>query len=212
MKIKKTSKITSLLLLFFVLPVLVQGAEKIPGKYKDLPGASRQVVKDSIEVVEFMSFYCGHCFAMFKNEPMLKGRYPHKLKFKYVPIQWGKAPTTPAEAFLIARDMGKGDEMRHAIFTAAFEQKKDIGSAVVLGELAKKIGLANEFNKRLASGEKRAEVENNMALTRKLRIEATPTVIMAGNIVVSPMQTGGKMIPMMQNLDMIISGLLKGKK
>jgi len=206
-------KILSLLLfsLIIISPVFssAQGRPDIMGKYTILPNAPQEEVKDTVNIIEFMSFYCGHCFGFHKNSTILKGRYPHRLKFKYIPIQWGEAPSKPTEAYLIARDMGKEKEMRNALFSAAFEQKLDISKIEVLEKLGSSVGLSEEFSKKLKSGAKAKEVGENLDFARRLNIDHTPTVIIAGNIVVTPTMTGGKIIPMLQNVDSIRSSLYK---
>ncbi|HDZ84442.1 MAG TPA: hypothetical protein ENH45_04405, partial [Nitrospirae bacterium] len=92
----------------------------------------------------------------------------------------------PGEAYLIAKDAGKGEEMKKAIFKALFIEEKDIGKVEVLEELGLKLGLGFDFSHKLRTGEKAGEVGKAILMTKKYGIDETPTLIIAGNLKTTP--------------------------
>jgi thiol:disulfide interchange protein DsbA len=139
-----------------------------------------------VEVIEFLSFYCGHCYEFEKSIPVVKGNFPKKIKWKVVPVYWGKGSPKPGEAYFLAEEAGKGEQMKKAIFEAFFIEKKDIGSIEVLEDLGMKVGLGFDFSRRLRAGEKVKEAGEAFIKLNAYKIDETPTLIIAGNMKTSP--------------------------
>jgi len=158
----------------------------IKGTYTKVPGVQFNFDGNQVEIIEFFSFYCGHCFEFEKSIPVIKGNFPKKIKWIQVPIYWGEGSPKPGEAYLIAEDSGKGEEMKKAIFTALFVDGKDIGKLEVLEELGVKAGLGFDFSHKLRTGQKAGEVGKAILMTKTYGIDETPTLIIAGNIKTGP--------------------------
>ena len=158
----------------------------IKGIYTTVPGVQFEFDGKQVEIIEFFSFYCGHCFEFEKSIPVIKGNFPKKTKWRQVPIFWGKGSPKPGEAYFLAKDAGKGEEMKKAIFNAIFKEGKDIGKVEVLEELGAKIGLGFDFSRKLRTGEKAGEVGKAILMTKTYGIEETPVLIIAGNIKTGP--------------------------
>lgn len=185
MSFKKFFIIFSVLILF---PVFVNAQQRpsIMGIYDEVPGQRFVYDGSQVEVLEFFSFYCGHCYEFEKFIPVIKGNFPKKIKWKVVPIYWGKGSPKPAEAYFLAVEAGKGEEMKKALFEAFFIEKRDIGSLEVLESLSAKVGLGFDFSRRLRTGEKALDAEEAVTLSRIYGIDETPTLIIAGDLKVSP--------------------------
>ncbi|MBL7031551.1 MAG: DsbA family protein [Nitrospira sp.] len=141
----------------------------------------------TVEVIEFMSFYCHTCYDFESAIPVIKGNFPKKINWKTVPIYWSEhGSPKPGEAYLLAEEAGKGEAMKKALFKAQMVEKRNIGDVSVLDEIAGKIGLGADFSKKLRSGEKAEEVQKAVDLSRKYGISETPTLIIAGNIKTDP--------------------------
>ncbi len=175
---------TCLLLLAF--PAFAAETSTIAGIYKELPGQQFHFDGKNVEIVEFLSFYCGHCYHFEKSIPVIKGNFPGKIKWKTIPIFWGKGSPKPGEAYFLAVDAGKGEQMKKALFHAIFVEKKDIGKIDVLEEIAVKIGLGFDFSQELRSGAKAKEAGEAILMANNFKINETPAIIIAGNLVTSP--------------------------
>ena len=159
---------------------------EIKGMYNTIDGQEFSFNGKQVEIVEFLSLYCGHCYHFEKAIPVIKGNFPGKIKWTTIPIYWGDGSPKPGEAYFLAVDAGKGEQMKKAIFNAIFVEKRDIGQVEVLEDIALKVGLGFDFSMRLRSGEKAKDVGEAILLANKYNIQETPTLIIAGNMKVTP--------------------------
>jgi thiol:disulfide interchange protein DsbA len=197
--------------LFILLPAiaLAASAPQIKGQYTTVPGKEFKYDGKTVEVLEFLSFYCGTCYEFEKSIPAIKGNFPKKIKWKLVPVYWGEGSSKPGEAYLLAEEAGKGEAMKKAIFKAHFVDKKDIGSVEVLESLAAQAGLGFDFSRKLRNGAKAAEAAKALDMAREYRIEETPTLIIGGNIATNPHASGHDMNDFKNNIMSIIGSIVK---
>lgn len=156
------------------------------GKYTRLFDHQFNFDGKRVEIIKFLSFYCGHCYQFEKQVPVINGNFPKKIQWKIIPIYWGNGSSKPGEAYFLAEEAGKGDEMKKALFEAFFEEKKDIGTVEVLEDLGIKTGLGFDFSRRLRAGEKKKDADHALALAKAYGIEETPTLVIAGNLKTVP--------------------------
>ena len=159
---------------------------EIKGVYNEIPGQEFSFKGKQVEIIEFLSMYCGHCYHFEKAIPVIKGNFPGKIKWTTIPIYWGNGSPKPSEAYFLALDAGKGEQMKKAIFHAIFVEKRDIGQIDVLEEIGLKVGMGFDFSMRLRAGEKSKEVGEALLLANKYGIQETPSLIIAGNLKVTP--------------------------
>lgn len=201
-----------LLVIFSILIPLaaLAGTAALKGKFTRVSGQDFRFDGKTVEVIEFMSFYCDHCYAFEKSIPVIKGNFPKKVNLKIVPIHWGQGSPKPAEAYFLAMDAGKGAEMKKAIFRANFVEKRNIGSVEVLESIAAEIGMGFDFSRKLRSGVKSKDVNAALELARVYGVEETPTLVIAGNIAATPHATGHDMDAFRENVLTIIRSILEG--
>ena len=190
----------------FTLPAFA--AQDIKGIYKTVEGKEFKYDGKTVEAVEFMSFFCGGCYLFEQQVPIIKGNFAKKLKWRIVPVNWGDSSPKPAEAYFLAVDAGKGEEMKKALFNAQFVQKRNIGSVEVLESIAAEVGLGFDFSRRLRAGEKAAEVKKGMEMAKEYRVEGTPTVVIAGNLMTTPRETGQDLEEFRKNIVTIVKSVM----
>ncbi|MEN8264160.1 MAG: DsbA family protein [Nitrospirota bacterium] len=196
--------------LFFISSIASAGDNSsIRGVHKRLPDQKYNYDGKKVEVIEFLSFYCGHCYQFEKSIPVIKGNFPKKIEWKTVPIYWGKGSPKPAEAYLLAREAGKGEQMKKALFRTIFVEKKDIGDVTVLEDIGIELGLGFDFSRRLRAGDKAKEAADAMQMAKEYRINSTPTLIIAGNIMTSPDDVGHSIDAFRDNAIAILISILK---
>ena len=202
-------------LIFFILMLLISNFSyagdkpNIVGIYVEVPGYEFAFDGKTVEIVEFLSFYCGHCFQFEKAIPVIKGNFPKKIKWKTIPVYWGKGSPKPGEAYLIAKEAGKGEQMKKAIFEAIFIDRRDIGKIEVLEDIGSKVGLGFEFSKKLRAGDKANDAEEALALMKKYRIHETPSLIVAGNLMINPGMLNNSVDLMRDNTIAVLMSLFK---
>ena len=148
-----------------------------------------------VKIQEFMSFYCDHCYTFIGLMDQLEGKYPGKVEVELRPIYWGDGSSKPGEAYIIAESLGVGDEMADALFRAVFAGRLDVGNEDVIIELAEGIGLGDEFATKLRSGEGEARAKENLRLSDVYEIQETPTLIVDGNLKITPHEPGDRHQP-----------------
>lgn len=148
-----------------------------------------------VRIVEFMKFDCIHCFNLHKEMPEILKKYGDRIEIIYVPISFGGQSIKSIEAYLIAKEMGKGKEMRDALFEAGcnaqgcgikFGKRDVMGSMIVLKDVAASIGLGPDFNSKLENGYAENAALKNNAYAGMYKIEGTPTVLINGKEVKVP--------------------------
>lgn len=196
-------------MLLFVSMAAKGETQKIIGIYKKVPLKTFKYDGEKVEILEFLSFTCHQCYEFEKYVPVIKGNYPKKVQWKVIPLHWGKDSPKPAEAYLIARDAGKGPQMKKALFEANFKHKQDINNIEVIEAIAKKIGLGSDFSKKIRSGAKAQESRNALGLASEYGLEETPTMIIAGNLKVDGHSLNHRMDLLKDNILLIIKGILE---
>ncbi|MBI5097619.1 MAG: DsbA family protein [Nitrospirae bacterium] len=181
-----------IMLISSILLTLSANAEENPpikGIYTQLPEFKFIFDGEKVEVIEFFSFYCGHCYEFEKSILIIKGNFPKKIQWKNVPVYWGKGSSKPGEAYLLAEDEGKGEQMKRALFEALFIEKRDISDISVLESIGAKLELGFDFSRRLRAGDKEKEANAALIMMKTYSVEGTPALIIAGNLKVVPGQT-----------------------
>lgn len=201
--------------LFFALMLLLPsiafaaGAPAIKGQYKAVPGKEFKYDGKTVEVLEFLSFYCGTCYEFEKSIPAIKGNFPKKIKWKLVPVYWGEGSPKPGEAYFLAEEAGKGEAMKRALFKANFVDKKNIGDVAVLESIGAQIGMGFDFSVKLRNGAKAREAARALEMAREYAVEETPTIIIAGNIATNPHASGHDMNDFKNNILSILRSIIK---
>lgn len=191
------------------LPLYAEAEPFIQGIHLRLPQHQFKFDGETVEVMEFTSFYCGSCYAFQKSIPVIKGNFPKRIKWKTVPIYWGRASSKPAEAYLLAEEAGMGEQMKKALFNAYFVEKKDIGDVRVLEEIGMKMGLGFDFSRRLRAGDKFGDVQKARDMSEDYEIEETPALIIAGNIMTSPKLLYHNLDAFRENILIILKSILR---
>jgi thiol:disulfide interchange protein DsbA len=179
----------------------------LPGSYAFVRRAPEEAVADRVRMEVFEDFLCPSCYR-FSTEiiPHLKEKYGERLDLRLVGYPLVHAESRlPARAHVIAQEMGLGEQMQKELFHAHFEEQLDTTSKNGLAKVAHSIGLDPELLfSRLDKNDGNTEVDRNLALGESYHIDAVPSVVFDGWILVKEMSR--------QNLETIISGLLEKKK
>lgn len=156
-------------------------------KFVVVPNKRNTHESGRVKMIVFFDFFCPHChqFDTIVVSLLLR-EYDKELEVTSLgyPIIYEDS-IIPIEAYELAKDEGKGEEMKRAIFEAIHYQRKDGANLDVLLSIAKSIGLdVDKFKKGLVSGIKKKVVLDSKELAKSYGAKGTPTVIIDGNIFV----------------------------
>jgi len=203
------------LISFALLPLLFscKASEPEPtvikGIHTVLEGKQFEYDGKTVEIMEFLSFSCHTCYDFEKSIPVIKGNFPKKITWKFVPVYWGRnGSSKPGEAYLLAEEAGKGEEMKKALFNAKMVQKKNIADLDVLESIGNEIGLGPDFGSRLRAGDKAGAMQENLKMAAAYKIEETPTLIIAGNVMTNPHAVDHNIDAFRDNAIMILKSIL----
>ena len=188
--------------------------EKLPseGKFTKLSKPSTYE-PGKVKITEFLKFNCGHCYQLNQQMPSVKQKYGDRVEITYKPMLWRTVAQDSEfrksiEAYILAERLGKGEEMKDALFRAMFVDKKDLTSENVLEDIARSVGFGDEYATALKRGDARDEAEADIRLAESYQVDETPTIVINGNIKISPSMTGGDTAQMVDNLNVVIGSLL----
>ena len=206
----KLKRVLFLIMSMCVIGVSLHAADKpeIEGSYEQLSEQAFVFDGKQVEIVEFLNFYCGHCYGFEKAIPIIKGNFPKKIKWSTVPLYWGKS-SKAIEAFFLAEEAGKGEAMKQAIFKAVFVEKRDVSSVDVIEKIGMDVGMGFDFSRKLRAGEKAKEVGEALLKAQAYKVSETPTLIIAGNIKVTGHDSGHSPDAFRNNVITIVKSLLK---
>jgi thiol:disulfide interchange protein DsbA len=180
-------KLTALLVGALLLPVAVFAAKFEEGKHYEI--ISEQATAKP-EVKEFFSFYCPACFGYEPKVQALAKQLPAGAELKKVHVDFlqhasPEIQATLAKAYLVAKNLGKGDTVASAIFNhihidrKAFANDDDIKALVVASGVD-----ADTYDKAIKSftvvgGAKQMKKEQDSLSSRRV-LTGVPTFIVNG--------------------------------
>lgn len=200
----KKLSVIAIFFIFWSLTTYVAAQEE---KYVVVPDKKSIHESGKVKTTIFFDFFCPHCHEFDTVVvSLLQREYGKKLEVTYkgFPIIYEDS-IIPLEAFEIAKEEGKGEEMKEAIFDAIYYQRKDGANIDVLLSLAKSVGLDTErFKKNLTMGIKKKGVLDSKDLAKSYGAKGTPTVILDGNILIKDNS--------LPSITSIINKILEGDK
>ncbi len=180
----------------------VAGKLQLKGKYEELNEPSSHT-PGKVKLVEFADFYCPHCHRFdAEGLPILEKEFGNKLEITMVgfPVIQGKLPTA-FDMYEQAKSMGKGNEMKRAIFRTIHQDRVHIFDRLIREKLAKEVGLDPvAFEAGLASGKPAKSFEEGRKWGERVKVQQTPTILLDGNIKVEQIDP--------ENLKTIIRSIL----
>ncbi len=137
-------------------------------------------------VVEVFNFKCSHCYRLHPHMAAWSKLNGENYDIASLPIYWGKQTDLPLRAYYAAEFLGKGEEMKAAIFKAQFENSVNIESTDEIGFLAEEVGLNPEkFKSFLNSFGVSAKINQAKGQQRRFGVHSTPTLVINGKYRVS---------------------------
>ena len=156
-----------------------------------------------VEVIEFFSYACGHCYNL---EPFLAAwakKLPPDVVLKRVPGVGSQAWSQLGQLYYSLEAMGKLDPLHERAFDAMHKENTNLSNPKIReGWLAKQGVDAAQF----AAVEKSFSVQSKMSRAVQLmgayKIDGVPTIVVNGKYVTSNAHAGGpdKVIPVVEQL------------
>jgi thiol:disulfide interchange protein DsbA len=140
-----------------------------------------------IEVLEVFSYGCIHCFEL---EPALrawKARLPPDVDLQYLPATFRPEFQLYARGFYAAEALGQLEATHARVFDALWKEGRQIRSLGDLANLYAGLGVDRaRFVEAAQSAENRAAVDAAYDKIRRLKVDGTPALYVAGRYRVLP--------------------------
>jgi len=166
------------------------------------------VAGGDIEVREFFSFGCPHCFQL---EPYIDGwakNKPSGTVFVKTPAVMRSSWVPQAHAYYVAQSLGKESEVSAALFDAIHVDKKTLQTESQLADFFAQFDVTTEqFDKLYNSFSIRVRIRQAEALAKEYRLSGVPVVIVNGKFLVT-----GSMSKSYERMMDIINFLVKKEK
>lgn len=205
-KTAKTLLTTSVLLAVSLVSGLLQAATYREGvDYTLLQQPGKVEVPGKIEVREFFSFSCPHCFRLEAFVADWQPTLAEDVNFVMTPAAMRKDWEPLAHAYYVASALGKLDDIKPKLFDAIHVKNQKIYKQEDLAQFFVQFGVTeDDFNKLFNSFSVRVKVRQASALAKTYRLRGVPALVVNGKYVVSS-QTGKTFADMLEVVDFLIN-------
>lgn len=146
--------------------------------YELLQQPGKVEVPGKIEVREFFSFSCPHCFRLESFISEWKPKQAEDVNFVMTPAAMRKDWEPLAHAYYVAEALGKLDQIKPDLFDAIHVKKKQLFTQSELAGFFKGYGVSeDDFNKLYNSFSVRVKVRQATALAKTYRLRGVPALV-----------------------------------
>jgi thiol:disulfide interchange protein DsbA len=147
---------------------------------------------DQVEVAEFFMYSCIHCYNF---EPYVVQWLQNKasyVNFIRVPTVWNAAVRMHAQAFYAAEALGKSEEMHTPFFREMHVNGNFLQSPAAIASFFEQFGVSgDDATSTMESFAVHTKVQRADELSRRYRVESTPTVVVNGKYRTNASMAGG---------------------
>jgi thiol:disulfide interchange protein DsbA len=137
---------------------------------------------EQIEVIEFFSYACPHCYALFPRVKAWVAAKPADVNFRYQPVIFRDSWEVPARLHFTLLALGEVERLADAVFDAIQLEQLDFGSEPVLFDWAARQGLDRQ---RVIAAYRSPEVQRQTAQVRRMaqdyQLPGVPALVVDGS-------------------------------
>ena len=183
---KRRYFLTALLLAASALPMSALQAQTAGKEYTLLEPALPTETPGKIEVLEFFSYGCIHCYKLHPFAKQWAAKAPADVVFKRIPVTFDRPQMRPmAKLFYtleVTGDLAKFDD---AAFAAVHDQKINLATDESVIKWATAQGIdTKKFTEAYNSFGVQNKVARGEQLTKSYRVQGTPSVYVDGRFAV----------------------------
>ena len=176
--------------------------------YVELQVPLKTADETKIEVTEYFSYGCPHCYQLDAAITAWHNGLPDDVEFKRVPAIWNQDYQVYAQTFYTAEALNVSETMHTALFQAIHEQRKRLNDPKLMAMFFAEFGVDPvDFAKIYKSFGVRASVQQSEAKGRAYRATGVPAIIVNGKYRIE-----GKMAGSNSNMLRIASYLVEKER
>lgn len=197
-------------LMLFALAAVASAQQR---GYEVLPTPQPTEVKEGVEVREFFSYACPHCFTFRpRMHDWLQQQAPKQAQLVRTPVVFRDDWKPLAKAYYAAEQLGVLDKIHVPLFEAMHVKNQRFKNDEDLVDFFAAQGVPRD---KAAAAFKSFTVDMQLRKSaqslRNYRIDSTPSVVVAGKYLVSPRTAGGQ-DRMIEVIDSLVRQELAAKK
>lgn len=152
------------------------------------PGSSDD---DTIQVMEFFSYYCPHCNRLASTMEAWAENAPDNVEVVHIPVIFRPNWEPGARAYYTAEALGILDKTHHDFFTAIHDRRQPMQSKEELSAFFEEHGVTKEdFERAYQSFEVDTKLRRAQKLMQQYRITGVPSLVVDGKYQTSGAMTG----------------------
>ncbi len=149
--------------------------------YVRVPTPMPPATPGKIEVVEFFSYTCPHCYDLDPTVRDWLKRKPENVTFTQIAVAFGANWEPSARAFYAAEALGVLDKMHQPLFDAIHRDKRKLASEDELAAFFAEHGVNQDaFRKAYQSFTTETQLRRANQLAQRYGVRGVPTVIVGG--------------------------------
>jgi thiol:disulfide interchange protein DsbA len=173
-------------------PALAQGGAPVEGKqYTKVEPPVPPIVPGKIEVIEFFSYACPHCYAFEPTVSAWSKKLPADVAFHRVPVPFLMNAENLMRTYYSLETLGQVDAMNPKVFAAIHVDRNYLEKPADIAALMAKNGIdAAKFTSVFNSFSVATSVARAKKLMAAYKIDGVPTLTVQGRYATSPGQAG----------------------
>ena len=191
----------ALVIVVYLATLMLEDAplgEFVEGKHYSLLEKPRRIRGNEIEVMEFFSYACAHCYNFEPDLEDWVDERGDKINFIRVPVAFSESLRKLARHYYAMESLGLLDDYHLAFFRAIHEKRQTFNTVKQFVDFFPG-GLAGDASENFSDTYRRTynapEVSRKVDLAdqmaRRLRVTAVPTIIIQGKYLIRTTQTIG---------------------
>lgn len=141
---------------------------------------------DRIEVTEYFSYRCQHCFRFDPVVEQWKSSLPQDVLFNRTPAMWARQDEVLTQTYYALQSIGQLEAVHPAIFEAIHLQGRQFPDPVEMAEYLAELGIDTEaFSKAYKSFGVRSNAQQARARANMYRARAVPAIMVNGKYRIS---------------------------
>lgn len=160
--------------------------------FKDLDPAQPSETPNKVEVLEFFSYSCIHCYRVDHMIEKWRKTIPEGAVFKRVPVGFNAGMKDLQKLYYALEATGHLDDLHEAAFKAIHDEGENIFTEKDIIKWVADHGVDKaEFTDVFNSFGVQTKVKRADELVKSYQIDATPTFAIGGRYLTSPATAGG---------------------
>jgi thiol:disulfide interchange protein DsbA len=142
-----------------------------------------------IEVLEFFSYSCSHCYYLHPGLEKWEKRMPGDVELQYVPVVFGESQEPMAHTFYTLESLGKLKQLHNAIFEAWNVSGIDLSDEAKIADFVAKHGVnRDKFTADYNSFSVSSKIMRSNQMVLSYGIRGTPTIAVDGKYIITGLQ------------------------